>query len=126
MQQVKNKDSKIEVLLRKELWSRGLRYRKNVNRIYGKPDIVFIGKKIAVFCDSEFWHGKNYQESTDRIGTNSDYWKQKIKRNMERDIQVTEQLQAEGWIVLRFWEKDIKKKTDECVQLILNAIAIRR
>ena len=81
MQQVKNKDSKIEVLLRKELWSRGIRYRKNVNRIYGKPDIVFIGKKIAVFCDSEFWHGKNYQESTDRIGTNSEYWKKKIKRN---------------------------------------------
>ena len=62
MQQVKNKDSKIEVLLRKELWSRGIRYRKNVNRIYGKPDIVFIGKKIAVFCDSEFWHGYNWEE----------------------------------------------------------------
>ena len=62
MQQVKNKDSKIEVLLRNELWSRGIRYRKNVNRIYGKPDIVFIGKKIAVFCDSEFWHGYNWEE----------------------------------------------------------------
>ena len=61
MQQVKNKDSKIEVLLRKELWSLGIRYRKNVNCIYGKPDIVFIGKKIAVFCDSEFWHGYNWK-----------------------------------------------------------------
>ena len=125
MQAIRSKDTEIELLLRKELWSRGYRYRKNYKKAVGKPDIALTKYKIAVFCDSEFWHGKNYQESTDRIGTNSDYWKQKIKRNMERDIQVTEQLQAEGWIVLRFWEKDIKKKTDECVQLILNAISTR-
>ena len=62
MSAVRNKDSKIELLLRKELWSRGLRYRKNVQSIYGKPDIAFIGKKIAVFCDSEFWHGYNWEE----------------------------------------------------------------
>ena len=125
MQAIRSKDTEIELLLRKELWNRGYRYRKNYKKVVGKPDIALTKYKIAVFCDSEFWHGKNYQESTDRIGTNSDYWKQKIKRNMERDIQVTEQLQAEGWIVLRFWEKDIKKKTDECVQLILNAISTR-
>lgn len=126
MQAIRSKDTEIELLLRKELWKRGYRYRKNYKKAVGKPDIALTKYKIAVFCDSEFWHGKNYQESTDRIGTNSDYWKQKIKRNMERDIQVTEQLQTEGWIVLRFWEKDIRKKTDECVQLILNAIAMRR
>lgn len=60
MQQVKSKDTKIEVMLRKELWSRGLRYQKNSKKVFGKPDIVFIGKKVAVFCDSEFWHGYDW------------------------------------------------------------------
>ena len=85
MQQVKNKDSKIEVLLRKELWSRGIRYRKNVNRIYGKPDIVFIGKKVAVFCDSEFWHGYNWEERKKDFKSHQEFWIPKIERNMELD-----------------------------------------
>ena len=125
MQAIRSKDTEIELLLRKELWNRGYRYRKNYKKAVGKPDIALTKYKIAVFCDSEFWHGKNYQESTGRIGTNPDYWKQKIKRNMERDIQVTEQLQTEGWIVLRFWEKDIQKKTDDCIQTILQVIKQR-
>ena len=81
--------------------------------------------KIAIFCDSEFWHGKNYHESTDRIGTNSEYWKKKIKRNMERDKEVDTELATQGWTVLRFWEKDIRKNTDMCVQAILTAIEER-
>ena len=85
MQQVKNKDSKIEVLLRKELWSRGLHYRKNVNRIYGKPDIVFIGKKIAVFCDSEFWHGFDWDVKKHEIKSRQDFWIPKIERTIQRD-----------------------------------------
>ena len=109
MQQVKNKDSKIEVLLRKELWSRGLRYRKNVNRIYGKPDIVFIGKKIAVFCDSEFWHGYNWEERKKDFKSHQEFWIPKIERNMQRDKEVTAKLESEGWIVLRFWGNEIKK-----------------
>jgi DNA mismatch endonuclease (patch repair protein) len=67
MSRVRNKDSKIELLLRKELWKRGLRYRKNVVLIEGKPDIVFIGKKVAVFCDSEFWHGYDWDERKKKI-----------------------------------------------------------
>ena len=86
MQAVKNKDSQIEQLLRKELWSRGIRYRKNVNRIYGKPDIVFIGKKIAVFCDSEFWHGYNWEERKKDFKSHQEFWIPKIERNMERDV----------------------------------------
>ena len=66
MSRVKNKDSAIEVALRKELWSRGLRYRKNVKTVFGKPDIVFVGKKVAVFCDSEFWHGYNWEVKQDK------------------------------------------------------------
>ena len=118
MQQVKNKDSKIEVLLRKELWSRGIRYRKNVNRIYGKPDIVFIGKKIAVFCDSEFWHGYNWEERKRDFKSHQEFWIPKIERNMARDLEVTTRLESEGWVVLRFWGNEIKKNASACADII--------
>ena len=118
MKAVKNKDSKIELLLRKELWSRGLRYRKNVNRITGKPDIAFLGKKIAVFCDSEFWHGHNWEERKNDFKSHQEFWIPKIERNMKRDIEVNQMLEAEGWTVLRFWGKDIKKHLKECADRI--------
>ena len=122
MQQVKNKDSKIEVLLRKELWSRGIRYRKNVNRIYGKPDIVFIGKKVAVFCDSEFWHGYNWEERKKDFKSHQEFWIPKIERNMERDAEVTAKLESEGWMVIRFWGNEIKKNTAQCADIIEKAV----
>ena len=122
MQQVKNKDSKIEVLLRKELWSRGIRYRKNVNRIYGKPDIVFIGKKVAVFCDSEFWHGYNWEERKKDFKSHQEFWISKIERNMERDVEVTARLESEGWTVIRFWGNEIKKNTAQCADIIEKAV----
>lgn len=118
MQAVKNKDSKIELLLRKELWKRGIRYRKNSTKIFGKPDIVFIGKKIAVFCDSEFWHGYNWDERKKDFKSHQEFWIPKIERNIERDKEVTEKLESEGWTVLRFWGNDIKKKTSECADII--------
>lgn len=122
MQAVKNKDSQIEILLRKELWNRGLRYRKNVNKIYGKPDIVFIGKKIAVFCDSEFWHGYNWDERKNDFKSHQEFWIPKIERNMERDREVTEKLESEGWTVLRFWGNEIKKNTAQCADIIEKAV----
>lgn len=118
MKRVKNKDSQIEILLRKELWARGIRYRKNVTRICGKPDIAFIGKKIAVFCDSEFWHGYNWEERKKDFKSHQEFWIPKIERNMQRDIEVNEQLASEGWTVLRFWGKDIKKNTAQCADEI--------
>ena len=118
MKAVKNKDSQIELLLRKELWARGLRYRKNVNRIVGKPDIAFLGKKVAVFCDSEFWHGYNWDERKKDFKSHQEFWIPKIERNMERDIEVTGILESEGWTVLRFWGKDIKKHLQECADKI--------
>ena len=118
MRAVKNKDSQIELLLRKELWNRGLHYRKNVNRIYGKPDIAFIGKKIAVFCDSEFWHGYNWEERKKDFKSHQEFWIPKIERNMHRDKEVTERLQSEGWTVLRFWGNDIKKNVSGCADII--------
>lgn len=125
MRQVKCKGSKIEVMLMKELWSRGLRYRKNVTSIFGKPDIVFTGKKVAVFCDSEFWHGYNWEERKKDFKSHQEFWIPKIERNMERDREVTEKLEAEGWTVLRFWGKDIKKNLTECADAIEAAVRNR-
>ncbi len=118
MKQVKSKGSEIEVLLQKELWRRGLRYRKNVKNIEGKPDIAFIGKKIAVFCDSEFWHGYDWENRKNDFKSNTEFWISKIERNMQRDKEVTQKLQSEGWIVLRFWGKEIKKNLAECADLV--------
>ena len=118
MRQVKNKDSAIEVALRKELWNRGLRYRKNVKSIYGKPDIAFIGKKIAVFCDGEFWHGYNWEERRKDFKSHQEFWIPKIEKNIQRDKEVTEKLQSEGWIVIRFWGKEIKKDVKKCANII--------
>lgn len=118
MQAVKSKDSEIERLLRNELWKRGLRYRKNVKNIIGKPDIVFSGKKIAVFCDSEFWHGYNWEERKEDIKTRREFWIPKIERNMQRDVEVNAALTEAGWTVLRFWGKDIKKHCSECADVI--------
>ena len=122
MKQVKNKDSKIEMTLRKELWSRGLRYQKNVTSIFGKPDLVFKGKKVAVFCDSEFWHGYNWAERKNDFKSHQEFWIPKIERNMERDKEVTEELQKQGWTVLRFWGKDIKKNVGSCADIIEKAV----
>ena len=118
MKQVKSKGSEIEVLLQKELWRRGLRYRKNVKSIEGKPDIAFIGKKIAVFCDSEFWNGYDWENRKNDFKSNTEFWISKIERNMQRDKDVTQKLQSEGWIVLRFWGKEIKKNLAECADLV--------
>ena len=120
MKRVKSKDSEIEILLRKELWSRGLRYQKNVKTVMGKPDIVFKGKKIAVFCDSEFWHGYDCENRKNDIKSRRDFWIPKIERNMQRDIEVTKALTAEGWIVLRFWGKMIKTDLQNCADIVEN------
>lgn len=125
MRQIKNKDSVIELTLRRELWHRGLRYRKNVKSIFGKPDIAFIGKKVAIFCDSEFWHGYAWEISKDDFQSNQDFWINKIERNIQRDKEVNDQLRKEGWIVLRFWGKEIIRDTSACADLIQQALESR-
>ena len=118
---IKNKNTKIERLLAKAMWNAGLKYRKNCKDVFGKPDFCFKGKKIAIFCDSEFWHGKKFLEG-ERFKTNSDFWEEKIKRNIERDKKVNERLKSEGWTVLRFWGKDIEKNTQKCVNEIIRYV----
>ena len=118
MAKIKSKDTSIELMLRKALWSKGLRYRKNCKDIFGKPDICFKRKKIAIFCDSAFWHGKKFLEG-EKFKTNSEFWEKKILRNIERDKEVNQRLIKEGWTVLRFWDNEIKKNLGECVSKIL-------
>lgn len=124
MSHIKGKDTKIEIRLRKALWNRGIRYRKNYKKIPGSPDIALTQYKIAIFCDSEFFHGKdwNTQRSKLKKGANGDYWIKKITRNMERDIDKDHSLNAMGWTVLHFWGKDIKNDLDSCIQTIEEAI----
>lgn len=114
MSRIKSKNTTIEILLGKAMWKLGLRYRKNDKTVFGKPDFVFKGKKISIFCDSEFWHGKYLFEGRYIPKTNTEFWIAKITRNAERDIKVNEKLLSEGWIVIRFWEEEIRKNPDLC------------
>lgn len=124
MRSIRSKDTKIEVLLRKELWKRGYRYRKNYRMLPGNPDIVLAKYKIAVFCDGEFFHGKDWEVLKPRLekGKNSDFWIGKISRNMERDDEINKKLLFMGWTVIRFWGNEIKKNTDECIRVIEETI----
>lgn len=121
MQSIRSKDTSLELKLRSALWNEGIRYRKNYNKLPGKPDIAITKYKIAVFCDSSFWHGRNYQEKRP-VATNSEYWDEKIIRNLQRDKQVNERLCALGWTVLRFWDDDINNNIDECVETVKDAL----
>lgn len=128
MRNIKSKDTTIERKLRKALWDKGFRYRKNVAKLPGKPDIVLTKYKIVVFCDSEFFHGKDWDALKQQLerGSNAEFWIKKITRNQQRDDEVNKQLQFLGWTVIRFWGKDIMKNTDECIRVIEEAILDQR
>jgi len=126
MQAVKSKDSRIETKLRKELYRRGYRYRKNYSKVFGKPDIVFIKEKIAIFCDSEFWHGYDWNNRKNDFKSNREFWIPKIERNMERDKEVTAHLEAEGYLVLRYWGKNILNQFDEIIDEIVEKLVEKR
>lgn len=116
MSKIRGKNTGPEVKLRKLLWSQGIRgYRTHYN-VSGKPDIVFIKKKIAIFIDGCFWHKCPvcFQEPE----TRKEFWMKKIQSNVERDKKVNEQLKVEGWTVMRFWEHDIRKKPDAVIKKI--------
>ena len=124
MKNIRAKDTKIEVMLRRALWKKGYRYRKNYGKLFGKPDIVLTKYKIAIFCDGEFFHGKNWNMLKNKLkkSNNSEFWIDKISRNRERDEEINKRLLFEGWTVIRFWGEDIKKHTDECVKVVEEAI----
>lgn len=122
MSQVKSKNTKIEVLLRKALYKTGMRFRIHAKDIMGKPDIYIKKYKLAIFIDSDFWHGRYYQEGKRIPKTNQEYWIPKLERNIARDKKVNEQLKSEGWTVLRYWESEIRKEPDRYAIEILKEL----
>lgn len=125
MKAVKNKDSKIEILLRKALWSKGYRYRKNYTKLEGKPDIVLQKYKVAIFCDSEFWHGYDWDVRKQDIKSNRDFWIKKIESNIQRDVTVNKILKNQGWKVVRFWGREIQKDLETCINKIEKEIGVQ-
>lgn len=127
MSRIRSKDTSIEIILRRALWHHGIRYRKNYKKLPGTPDIAITKYRIAIFCDSEFFHGKDWEKLKLRLenGSNSTYWLKKISRNMERDQDVERTLRSREWIVIRFWGNDITKNTQDCVRVIEEAIEER-
>jgi len=120
MSKIRGKDTQPEILFRKALWASGIRYRINVSKLPGKPDIVIEKRKIVIFIDGEFWHGYKWEEKKPKIKSNRDYWITKIEKNIHRDIENTEKLKALGYSVFRFWEHEIKKDLSTCINLVLN------
>lgn len=126
MASIKGKDTKIELTLRKLLWKKGYRYRKNYSKLPGTPDIVFIKEKIAIFCDGEFWHGYHWEENKVKIKTNRTFWIKKINKNIERDKKINTILESQGWTVVRFWGKEIIDNPKECIKTIEFLIKTKR
>ena len=116
------------MLIRRALWKKGMRYRVAVKELPGKPDIVFTKAKIAIFCDGDYWHGHNWAlrglSSLDEELTHySEYWRNKIRKNVERDLENTKKLESSGWRVLRFWESEIKKDPEGCIKIITDLMS---
>jgi DNA mismatch endonuclease (patch repair protein) len=124
MQAIKSTATKDEIRLAKALWNLGYRYRKNNKKIFGKPDITFAKYKIAIFVDSEFFHGKDWEVQQLRIKSNREYWIPKIERNMKRDEEVNAFLVSENWTVLRFWSQEIRKNLEVCLAKIEGTIML--
>lgn len=122
MSRIKSKNTRLELILRKALWAKGIRYRKNYKLLPGNPDIAITKYKIVVFVDGEFWHGKDWNSKKMRIQNNRDYWVPKIERNIKRDIEINRLLQVMGWRVLRFWGCDIGKNVDLCAEEIRDTV----
>lgn len=124
MSHIRSKDTGIEIALRKALWNKGYRYRKNYKELPGTPDIVLTKYRIVIFCDSEFWHGKDWDVLKPQLlkGKNSSYWINKIERNRERDVEIDKKLLSLDWTVIRFWGEEILKKADECIQVVEEAV----
>lgn len=124
MQHIRSKDTKIELILRKALWHAGIHYRKNYSLLPGKPDIAITKYRIAIFCDGEFFHGKDWNQLQLKLknSNHSEYWIKKIRKNIDRDVEVDKTIRADDWIVLRFWGNDIKNNTEACVQAVKDAI----
>jgi DNA mismatch endonuclease (patch repair protein) len=121
------KDTQHETVLRHELFRLGLRFRKNVATLPGKPDVVFAGPRVVVFCDGDFWHGRHWKQLRQKLGQghNASYWESKILANIQRDRRNTRVLKDAGWIVIRLWETDVRKDPNVAARKIASALTER-
>lgn len=123
MSKIRGKNTKPELLFRKALWHKNVRYRVDSKQLPGKPDISIKKYNLAIFIDGEFWHGYNWDERKDAIKSNRKFWLPKIERNMRRDRQVNQELSERGFTVFRFWSKEILNDLDRCINDVLMFIA---
>ena len=126
MSAIRGKNTGLELALRKALTEKGYRYRLYSSKVFGHPDILFPAEKIAVFCDSEFWHGYRFEENVAQLEKLTPFWLTKIRRNIARDKDVNETLKKQGYWVLRFWGQAIQKDLPAIIQEIEDAVAARR
>ncbi|APQ17427.1 very short patch repair endonuclease [Maribacter hydrothermalis] len=119
MSKIKGKDTKPELAFRKALYAAGYRYRIDYKKLIGKPDIALPKYKTVVFIDGEYWHGKNWEERKPKVTTNREFWIAKIERNIQRDKEVNEELTSKGYTIFRFWETEVKKNLDACLEIII-------
>ena len=127
MQRIKSKNTKAEIMLRKALWHNGIRYRKNYKELPGTPDIAITKFRVAVFVDGDFWHARGHEHNPgEQIHTNLSYWSKKLKRNIERDKDVNQGLLEMGWLVLRYWDSDVKNDCSACVKDIMQYLPISK
>ena len=125
MSKIRSKNTKPELLFRKALWRKGIRYRI-YSTLPGKPDLSIKKYKLAVFIDGEFWHGYNWQERMKSIKSNRRFWIPKIERNIQRDQEVNESLSNLGFTVFRFWSKEVLNDLDTCINDVLTYIETGR
>ena len=125
MSRVRSSGSVIEKELGKTLWALGIRYRKQYSKVAGKPDFAIVSARVAVFCDSSFWHGRNWSDAAAAIKSNRRFWIPKIERTIERDREVNRALRRLGWLVIRLWDDQILTNPERCAQKVLNAVRRR-
>lgn len=121
---VDSEDTEPERLLQASVAELGLEFESHRSDLPGSPDLVFPDARVAVFCDGDFWHGRNWEERRERLkrGANSEYWIEKIQSNRERDVRQTKELEDAGWQVLRVWEGDIKEDPNQAAEQVMSVL----
>ena len=123
MKALSHKKSKVESILAKALWHKGYRYRLNYKDLPGTPDIALTKYKIAIFVDGEFWHGKDFEKTKEKLKNNKDYWIEKIEENIQRDKRNDNLLRQMEWIPLHFWGREVIQYPELCIEEILETIS---
>ena len=119
MSRIRSKNTRVEILLRKALWAKNIRYRIHPDKIMGKPDIFMAKYRLVIFIDGDFWHGYNWAVTRKRLKSNADFWIAKIERNIQRDSEVNLFFAEKGFTVMRFWEHQIKSELNKCVNQVM-------